>query len=80
VHWETSGAIDDARQATLDAAYAAHPERFTRRPRPPKIPGPSLDQPTEPDPDELANVEATPVPLDLTDSGPERADNLATRG
>jgi transposase InsO family protein len=38
VHWGTSGAVDDARQATLDAAYAAHPERFGRRPRPPKIP------------------------------------------
>ena len=27
VHFGTADAIDDARQATLDAAYAAHPER-----------------------------------------------------
>jgi len=32
------GAVDDARQATLDAARATRPERFARRPRPPKIP------------------------------------------
>jgi len=31
-------AIDDARQATLDVAYAAHLERFARRPTTPKIP------------------------------------------
>ena len=38
VHFGTSDAIDVARQATLDAAYAAHPERFARRPATPKIP------------------------------------------
>jgi len=38
VHFGTADAIDDARQATLDAAYAAHPERFARRPATPKIP------------------------------------------
>lgn len=31
-------AIVEHRQATLDAAAAAHPERFTSRPTPPKIP------------------------------------------
>jgi putative transposase len=31
-------AIIEHRQATLDAAAAAHPERFTNRPTPPKIP------------------------------------------
>jgi putative transposase len=46
VHFGTAGAIDDARQATLDAARAAHPERFTSRPRPPKIPDQSwINQP-----------------------------------
>ena len=46
VHFGTAGAIDDARQATLDAARAAHPERFTRRPRPPEIPDQSwINQP-----------------------------------
>ena len=38
VHFGTADAIDDARQITLDAAYAAHPERFARRPLTPKIP------------------------------------------
>ena len=50
VHFGTAGAVDDARQATLDAALdaarAAHPERFARRPRPPKIPDQSwINQP-----------------------------------
>jgi len=46
VHFGTAGAVDDARQATLDAARAAHPERFTSRPRPPKIPDQSwINQP-----------------------------------
>jgi putative transposase len=38
VHYGTTGAINDARQVTLDAAHTAHPERFSRRPTPPKIP------------------------------------------
>jgi len=37
VHFGTTGAIDDARRATLDATRVAHTERFTRRPRPPQI-------------------------------------------
>ncbi len=46
MHFGTTTAIDDARQATLDTARAAHPERFTRRPRPPKIPDQSwINQP-----------------------------------
>jgi transposase InsO family protein len=46
VHFGTTAAIDTARQTTLDAAHAAHPERFTRRPRPPKIPDQSwINQP-----------------------------------
>src|SRR4051812_19255788 len=38
VHFGTAGQIRTRRQLTLDAAYAAHPERFTRRPRPPNSP------------------------------------------
>jgi len=46
VHFGTAAAIDHARQATLDTARAAHPERFTRRPRPPQIPDQSwINQP-----------------------------------
>lgn len=38
VHYGTAHEIRDQRQAVLDAAYAAHPERFNRRPIPPKLP------------------------------------------
>lgn len=38
VHHGTAEQIRDARQATLDAAYTAHPQRFHRRPRPPRLP------------------------------------------
>jgi putative transposase len=39
VHHGTAGQVRQQRQATLDAAYAAHPERFGhRRPTPPKPP------------------------------------------
>jgi putative transposase len=52
VHFGTSGAIDQARQNTLTAAWHAHPERFGRRPRPPVMPAQSwinqpVPQPTE---------------------------------
>jgi putative transposase len=37
---------DEARQVTLNAAYAAHPERFARGPQPARIPGQSwINQP-----------------------------------
>ncbi|MEO6143776.1 MAG: DDE-type integrase/transposase/recombinase [Dermatophilaceae bacterium] len=46
VHFGTAAAIDDARAVTLNAAYTAHPERFARRPVPPKIPEQSwINQP-----------------------------------
>ena len=46
VHFDAHHAVDDARQATLNTAYAAHPERFTRRPAPPRIPAQSwINQP-----------------------------------
>jgi putative transposase len=38
VHYGTVDQIRQQRQVTLDAAYAAHPHRFARRPRPPKLP------------------------------------------
>jgi putative transposase len=39
VHHGTASQVRALRQATLDAAYAAHPHRFGhRRPRPPKLP------------------------------------------
>lgn len=38
VHYGTATIIHDQRQAVLDAAYAAHPERFNKRPQPPQLP------------------------------------------
>ena len=38
VHDGTADHIRDKRQLVLDAAYAEHPERFTRRPLPPRLP------------------------------------------
>ena len=38
VHYGTAGAVRDQRQSTLNKAYHAHPERFARRPAPPKLP------------------------------------------
>jgi transposase InsO family protein len=38
VHFGTDEQIRAQRQATLNRAYAEHPERFTRRPRPPQLP------------------------------------------
>ncbi|MBP2324718.1 hypothetical protein JOF56_005103 [Kibdelosporangium banguiense] len=38
VHFGTAEQVQVQRQATLSRAYAAHPERFTRRPWPPKLP------------------------------------------
>jgi transposase InsO family protein len=57
VHFGTAEQIHTRRQITLDAAYAAHPERFTRRPRPPRLPETAwINQPTE-----QPTVEAQPV-------------------
>lgn len=38
VHYGTAADVHDQRQRTLDAARQAHPDRFTRRPRPPALP------------------------------------------
>ena len=39
MHLGTAEAVQTERQRTLNAAYAAHPERFTRRPKAPPLPG-----------------------------------------
>jgi putative transposase len=38
MHYGTAAQIRAQRAATLDAAYTANPNRFTRRPQPPKLP------------------------------------------
>jgi putative transposase len=38
VHFGTAPEIRAQRQATLDRAHTRHPERFSRRPRPPRLP------------------------------------------
>ncbi|MGW7449801.1 IS3 family transposase [Kitasatospora sp. NPDC054795] len=38
VHFGTADQVRDQRAATLIEAYARHPERFARRPKPPEIP------------------------------------------
>jgi transposase InsO family protein len=48
VHFGTAEHIRQQRQVTLDRAYAAHPHRFTRRPRPPRLPEAAwINQPTQ---------------------------------
>ena len=49
VHYGLAEAIRDKRAAVLTAAYAAHPERFVRKPpEPPKLPGTAwINPPTE---------------------------------
>ena len=51
VHIGTAPAIQDKRQAVLNAACAANPRRFTRRPKAPKMPAAAwINKPaTEPD-------------------------------
>lgn len=38
VHHGTTAPVEATRQHALDTAYQAHPERFTKRPRPPRLP------------------------------------------
>ena len=49
VHYGTATEVRTQRQATLDAAYAAHPDRFGhRRPAPPKLPTAAwINQPSQ---------------------------------
>jgi transposase InsO family protein len=47
VHYGTAEQIRRHRQTTLDTAYTAHPDRFTRRPRAPQLPEQAwINQPT----------------------------------
>ncbi len=39
VHHARTGPVTAIRRAALDKAWRAHPERFTTRPRPPRLPG-----------------------------------------
>jgi putative transposase len=64
VHYGLAGIVRDKRAAILDAAYAAHPERFPRKhPEPPELPTVSWinppdrpeDEPTAADPDEATS-------------------------
>lgn len=48
VHHRTADQIQARRAATLDAAYAANPDRFSRPPQPPSLAHRSLDQPAQP--------------------------------
>lgn len=53
VHYGLAEAVRDKRAGVLDAAYAAHPERFVRKPpEPPKIPETSwINRPNQPEED-----------------------------
>ncbi len=54
VHYGTATEIRTQRAATLDAAYAANPQRFTRRPVPPKLP--TLAWTNEPTKEVIQNI------------------------
>jgi hypothetical protein len=60
VHIGTAPAIQDKRQAVLNAACAANQRRFTRRHRAPKMPGTAwINKPaTEPDTTPHTSLEA----------------------
>ena len=49
MHFGTASEVRAQRQVTLDAAYAAHPDRFGhRRPAPPKLPTAAwINQPSQ---------------------------------
>jgi hypothetical protein len=51
VHFGTATDIRARRQATLDRAHAQHPERFSHRPQPPRLPEHAwINQPTQQQP------------------------------
>ena len=60
VHVSTAPAIQDKRQAVLNAACAANPRRFTRRPKAPEVPGAAwINKPVnEPDVTQYPSKEA----------------------
>jgi hypothetical protein len=68
VHIGAAAAIQDKRQAVLNAACAANPRRFTRRPRAPKMPGPAwINKPA-------TNSDITQLSYDIEDSSTRVAD------
>jgi putative transposase len=67
VHYGQDAAILAARQATLDAAFAAHPERFpNQRPSPPKLPAAVWINPPQPNHTKGAYNTASPPTIPLT--------------
>ncbi|KLL11290.1 transposase [Protofrankia coriariae] len=59
VHFGTAKQLQAHRQATLDRARAAHPERFARRPRPPRLPETvwiNQPVPSQPSNDQLSHL------------------------
>ncbi len=59
VHFGTADQVQTHRQATLDRAHAAHPERFARRPRPPRLPETvwiNQPVPSQPSNDQLSHL------------------------
>jgi putative transposase len=50
VHFGTAETIRAHRQTTLDTAHAAHPERFARRPHPPRLPTQAWINEPQPEP------------------------------
>ena len=56
VHEGRAEAIYQARQAVLDRAFQAHPERFPKgRPKPPALPGPAwINRPKEQEKEQVA--------------------------
>ena len=70
VHSGQAIAVSAARQHTLDAAYADHPERFVRgRPVPPAVPEAVWINPPLPHQQTLAAATATAAPVPTTDPG-----------
>ena len=70
VHFGQVAVISAARQQTLDAAYAAHPERFVGgRPVPPLVPDVVWINPPLPQQQLLAAATATAAPVPASDAG-----------
>jgi hypothetical protein len=70
VHYGTADGIQHARQRTLDAAYAAHPERFHRRPQAPTPPARvTINDPATREVRTPATKLAGHVSFDLTSTG-----------
>jgi putative transposase len=70
VHHGQALAVSAERQQTLDAAYAAHPERFVRgRPVPPAVPDAVGINPPRPPQQPLVAAAATAAPVPTVEAG-----------